>query len=330
MRLAMRRKWALPRGVLLAVCLAATARAHPPTNTPTNTPVPTPEVTLPECDANDPTLQLPDMQPLTPSDIRVVHSGGHRLLLFSTAIANTGDGPLILKGTTVQTPSGPVTQANQEIFRSDGSMCSRVAGYFEYHPTHRHWHFQGFESYELWEDAPETGTLLTQATKTSFCLIDVAKLVGYNNTPQFLNSCGDPEGTEGIDVGFADVYDFLLPGQSIDLDANPTNPIPPGTYFLTNTVNPDKNIWEKNYDNDVGTASVRVIAKSLVLAPATSTGGPGQPHQSLGPVLPPRSRFPHAPHDPHQAPADHPQHAHTAHSQRLPPSVPPPQHPQHP
>lgn len=314
MRLAMRLKCCFLLGGALSVCLATGAWARPPMATPASTPVPTPGLALPECDANDPTLQLPDLRPLTPSDLRVVHSGGHRLLLFSTTIANTGDGPLILHGKTVDTPSGPVTQANQEIFRSDGSMCSRVAGYFVYHPTHRHWHFQDFEYYQLWAGAPETGTLVTQANKTSFCLIDVAKLVGYNNTPQFINSCGDPQGTEGIDVGFADVYDFLLPGQSIDLDADPANIVPPGNYFLTNTVNPDKNIWEKNYDNDVGTASVRIIARSTVLQAGAGDPGnnghtvhlPHSPHQSVGPVLPPRSRFPHAPHDPHMPVPNHP------------------------
>ena len=81
-----------------------------------------------ECNANDPTLLKPDLKAFPPSRVRLVKQSRHRFLIFTTTIGNVGDGPLILQGHTVQGPNGPVTQASQEIFRSDGTSCTRVAG----------------------------------------------------------------------------------------------------------------------------------------------------------------------------------------------------------
>src|SRR5438105_3841204 len=74
----------------------------------------------PPCVQNDPTLLLPDLITLPPSRVRVVRHLGHRVIFFSTEIGNTGDGPMVLKGHTVQTSTGQKTQASQAIQRTDG------------------------------------------------------------------------------------------------------------------------------------------------------------------------------------------------------------------
>jgi hypothetical protein len=298
-----------------------------------------------ECDPNDTTLLKPDLGNLTPARTRILNVGGHRILSFTSSIGNTGDGPLILHGRTVPgkecesegslptkpcntdadcaqgafdetgPPStcvdGHVTEATQEIWRKDGSVCSRVAGYFVWHPSHHHFHFQGFSSYELRKDDPYTGEIVAQSSKTSFCLLDIAQLTGYRNYyPQFVNDCLNTEGTYGISVGYADVYDFLLPGQSIDLDADPNNPVQPGNYYLVNTVNPDKNIWE--IDDSVQSNSGYVLVSIGGGTGRVNTRPTHTVHQPTGPVMRPRSRFPHPPHSTHPT---HPTHApHPPHS----------------
>jgi hypothetical protein len=231
-----------------------------------------------ECDPNDPTMLKPDLIVLPPSHDRVLLSGGDRQLAFSTTVANVGDGPLILHGHTVDTPDGQKTQASQEIFRQSGVSCTRVAGYFVYHPTHHHFHFENFSSYVLRANDPNTGTILTTASKTSFCLLDVGRVSGYNTDPQIVPDCLDAEGTEGISVGFADIYDSYLPGQQINLDADPAHPIPAGTYYLINTANPDGVLWEKDLTNNTGFVTVRVPAPK----PLRSAADPHTPHTPQG------------------------------------------------
>ena len=269
---------------------------------------------LPPCDPNDTTLLEPDMIGITPTNIRLVQRYNHRLLYFSSRYGNTGQGPLILHGHTVQGPDGgQVTQATQEIWRSDGSSCGHVAGFFVYHPTHRHFHFQDFAAYQLRKDDPYTGEVMVQAAKVSFCLIDLERLPGYNNNPQLVNDCLNAEGTEGISVGFADVYDSFLPGQFIDLDADPDHPVPGGSYYLVNVVNPKGLVWENDPNNNVGIASVNVPApapthtRSTVNPPAAppppqvQTGGDNSPpappvQETVDPST--VRRQPHTPHTP--------------------------------
>jgi hypothetical protein len=297
-----------------------------------------------ECNPSDPQLLKPDLTALPPSRVRMANQGGHRVLYFTTTIGNIGDGPMILHGKIIQGPNGPVTQATQEIFRSDGTSCTRVAGDFVFHGSHRHFHFEDFSNYFVRKDDPFTGEIVAQSQKVSFCLLDVMRLSTFHTFPQFQNDCENAEGTQGISVGFADVYDFLLPGQNIDLDADPAHPVPAGDYFLTNVVNPNGTIWENNSDPEantgfvsvrVGEPSVNVGATNAATVTATPTLAtdsppdtpptptptpsarrPQPPHVPAGPVLGPRTRFPHAPHNPTSV--SRPSHAHAPHAPHAP------------
>ena len=76
-------------------------------------------------------------------------------------------------------------------------------------------------------------------------------------SPQFLN-CGQ---IQGISVGWADVYDRGLEGQSIEI----TN-VPDGNYWLEVVVDPDNHIIESNENNNV---------TRIQIAPQRPTGGGG-------------------------------------------------------
>ena len=232
------------------------------------------------------------------------------MIFFSTEIGNSGDGPMVLKGHTVQTNAGTQTQASQQINRTDGTTCTQVAGYFVFHPSHHHFHFQDFSDYFLRKDDPLTGPIVASSTKISFCLLDIAPLPGFHLFPQGVPDCLNQEGTEGISVGWADVYDWFLPDQNIDLDADPAHPIPEGNYFLVNTVNPEGRIWEKDPGglNNTGYVSVRVPAAAGTHpdpgGQSTGSGSPHQPHTVRAPRPPDPHMLIHG-SGPHRPPPQH-------------------------
>jgi hypothetical protein len=263
-----------------------------------------PHPTLPECDPADPTLIKPDLVPETPSDVRTLNRSGYREMDFTTSVGNIGPGPLILEGLTISTADGVHTAAYQHINRTDGSQCAHSAGLFVYHPQHAHWHFDRFVGYELRRDDPYTGELVGGGEKMSFCLLDIQPVRGFNplRYPRTVltQTCHSAEGIYGISVGWEDVYEHFLPGQSINLDPDAAHQVPEGGYFLVIKVNPDGRIWEANTDNNTSFASVSVPIPPPVLAaapPPTPTPGPAKnpqlPHLRPGRIRP--TRVPRAP-----------------------------------
>jgi hypothetical protein len=233
---------------------------------------------LPACQRGDKDLLLPDMIPLTPTQLRSVYRAQGRVISFTTEIGNIGDGPLLLEGHTVQTSAGTKTQAWQIIAKRDGSECARLAGYFVFHPSHFHWHFERFLSYELHKDSP-TGQLVAGGQKTTFCLIDIGQLRGYGPVayPQQTNgnNCA-PEGRQGISVGWKDIYLFNYADQYVQLDRDTPSgvPVPQGGYILVNRVDPDGLIWEKDTSNNVSFTGASVTdppPDTGVIIPPTPT-----------------------------------------------------------
>jgi Lysyl oxidase len=259
-----------------------------------------PHPTLPECQRDDPTLILPDLFPEVPGNARTFYQDNDRKMQFTTSVGNIGPGPLILEGVTVSNSDGVFTAAYQRIDRMDGSQCAHSAGLFIYHPEHKHWHFDRFVGYELRVDDPYTGELVAGGEKMSFCLLDIQTVRGFNalqyQRQVLTQTCNSAEGIVGISVGWEDVYERFLPGQSIDLDPDRNHQVPTGTYVLVNIANPDGKIWEANLDNNTSFASVRVSLAPPNLGnrpPPTPTPGPAKnpqlPHIRVRPTRPPRA-----------------------------------------
>ena len=163
-------------------------------------------------------------------------------LRLTTAMANIGTGPLELRGGATQ---GTAQDVYQRVYAADRTFTDVLAGTFTYHPEHGHIHFDDFAQFRLRAVLPGSGvgSIVASGGKTSFCLLDVER---YNNSgpgsPQFL-SCGQ---IQGISVGWADVYDRGLEGQSIDI----TN-VPDGDYWLETVVDPDNRLVESNENNNI-------------------------------------------------------------------------------
>ena len=200
-------------------------------------------------------LILPDIivrqSDLLDNDIR--NTGGRRLLRLSNGTANAGTGPLYLYGVTPGNGDG-TQDVRQRVFREDGSFFERVAGVFVYHAEHNHIHFEEWAQYRLRRVVGQDGVgdVVAEGAKTSFCILDLGvydrNLPGYR-PGGFFRSCSST--TQGLSVGWIDVYSRSLPGQNIDI-----TDVPDGHYWIESEVDPNNNVLESNEDNNI--ARVRI------------------------------------------------------------------------
>jgi hypothetical protein len=173
-------------------------------------------------------------------------------------MANIGDGPLYLHGVKPKNKhhDEPTQKVKQRIFRSDGSHYGIVAGHFVYHPQHNHTHFDDWAIYRLREVRPAdgVGAVIAKGHKTSFCLLDSfeydTSLPNSPTHPEFF-TCGTD--TQGISVGYEDLYDKSIPGQWIDI-----TDVPNGEYWLESEVDPKNNVLEKDEANNVARIKVTI------------------------------------------------------------------------
>jgi hypothetical protein len=135
-------------------------------------------------------------------------------------------GPLEIFGGT---DSGDIVNNTQKVYQrvyycnSDGtgtellddSSSKRFVGYYTYHSTHGHVHFDDYATYvatEQCDGAEEKGQ------KVSFCLLDTDKIDGsLPGAPKrsHYNQCSST--TQGISVGWGDKYSAGLDDQWVDL-----------------------------------------------------------------------------------------------------------------
>lgn len=168
-------------------------------------------------------------------------------LRLTTAMANIGAGRMELRGGSSH---GDTQDVFQRVYEPNGAYTDVLAGAFIYHPEHGHIHFENFAQFRLLAVDPNmpgsVGQVLRAGSKTSYCLLDVeaynTSLPGASQS-SFFRNCGQ---VQGISVGWADVYDRGLEGQSIDITG-----ITNGTYWLEAEVDPDNHLIESNESNNV-------------------------------------------------------------------------------
>jgi len=183
---------------------------------------------------------LPNLRALPPADLSVVANvdTGNPELRFSATSWNSGAGPLELRAGA----TGPAGQdVYQRVYDATASPVDYLAGTFVWHPEHFHFHFQEYALYTLRPvDAP--GASKREAYKTSFCVMDTAKVDGrLPGAPKkgVYTTCFDQ--VQGMSVGWGDTYGAHLAGQAIDLTGNPD-----GLYELTVDFDPANRLLETN------------------------------------------------------------------------------------
>jgi Lysyl oxidase len=212
--------------------------------------------------------------------------GASTCLRFDQVFANTGEGPLELRFALPRDPASAESTVFQRIYRSTGKPAyqDRPAGEWEYHPIHDHFHFKSFGVSRLWatNGGQRAGSApLRSSRKVSFCIVDIEihAWAEKGNGPRSFSfpACVTPaDGDEsndyliqGMSAGWADVYDWFLPDQYVEVTG-----VPDGTYILDTLADPDNAIRERDESNNCASAYVQLAGMGTA-APQAQLLGPG-------------------------------------------------------
>jgi hypothetical protein len=206
----------------------------------------------------------PDLVQVAPREVELVQRGDRRLLTFAAAAENRGRGPLVIKGARPDR-SEKTMVATQVVSRADRSVERvGVVGRLRYvrSSDHSHWHLRDFMRFEL---RTEDGAKLGRDQKTGFCLGDrydsVASTPAEPGRAMYTSRCGLGRPgllrlTQGISVGYGDVYPANLEGQFIDVTG-----LRRGRYTLVHRVNPHGRLLDRRSGNDVSSVALRIGAE---------------------------------------------------------------------
>lgn len=218
------------------------------------------------------------------------------IVRFSNGTANVGDGKFYVYGTGVDNGDG-TENIIQRIYLAGGGFIDRTAGQFIFHPTHDHIHVEDWCEYRVRQVLPDDGIgdIVVKGQKTSFCILDLGiydpTLPNYNPSGQFF-SCSSS--VQGLSVGWIDVYDKSLSGQSIDITG-----VPAGTYWLESHADPNDAFLERDEGNNTARVKFTVgggapinpdpyeANDSFSAVAARTVGAPSSPN--LGPCDPERA-----------------------------------------
>ena len=197
---------------------------------------------------------LPDLVPEAPDTLHTRRDAqGNWTMRFSSTIVNVGDGDFILHGDR----TGDQWAVEQQIAYTDsGSELVPTAATMVFGGDgHDHWHVERVATYRL-EAVDVSGVPLAGAegradTKVGFCFYDShKKLDGGPGKAQFSrHSCGEQSDTQfsvGLSPSWGDVYDFTLPGQSVNI-----TDLSDGRYRLWAEADPQAWFREVTRDNNL-------------------------------------------------------------------------------
>jgi len=211
----------------------------------------------------------------------MAEQGARRCLRFDQVIANVGEGPFELRYSmppdgAEPNPSSPnlveFRELRQRIYLGDGSHRDRFADTYEFHPAHAHFHYRNFAVSSLWTTG---GELVAGGRKNGFCMVDVenhwfGELGDAARTyvpPACLAPTTGDEIVNGISVGWADVYNWYLADQFIEVSG-----VRDGTYVLRTIADPASTVEEMDDTNNCSAALVELSGGGIearIVGPAS-------------------------------------------------------------
>jgi hypothetical protein len=205
--------------------------------------------------------------------------GAQLCLRFDQVIANIGIGALEVREAIPHDPNNTALNAFQRIYSSDGSFVMKPAGDFEYHAAHHHYHYKSLAQSFLWQSnaaGAKIGSAPVRTTlKRSFCIADIEiDRWGLDNVgprTYFAPDCLVPLDSDadfdylivGMTHGWADVYDWFLPGQYIEAKG-----LAEGYYILESCADPDSRLTESNENNNCIRTLIRLSNMSATFPTA--------------------------------------------------------------
>jgi hypothetical protein len=222
----------------------------------------------------------PDLVNLRPREVGLsITPGGKHRLRFTTYTVNIGTGPMELRSRRLDCDGNGNTLDDRTavqhtyldadgdgIFEPsfDTASTPNVAGCFRYDAKHGHWHFGDFAIFRLLD--PRSGDVVAAHHKVGFCLVDdfatYPNLPGAPGRPRYVRCTQDA--TQGISIGWTDIYSATLPSQWIDVSS-----VPSGRYCLAVTVDPANRLQESDDTNNTASRLIRLSANKAVVLKGT-------------------------------------------------------------
>lgn len=200
---------------------------------------------------------LPDLAPVAPYDIRYAVESGETRLRFTATFWNRGKGAFELKADAGTQLGDGNYNATQMMFQTDGGIRERSVGTLFWHDIHSHYHYDEFGSYVLEMVRPAAGSAViapVQTVKTTFCMRDDQLIGAPSEGPKQARKYGGCDGhTQGVSVGWADVYPHTLPDQYFNVTG-----LPAGLYKMIWSVDPHGHFAEIRRDNNVAMTFVEL------------------------------------------------------------------------
>lgn len=212
-----------------------------------------------------------------PLNVRGVDQNGYRWFLCGTDTISIYDPNSSIDYTNSSCPDMKQLILQRIYHKNNGAMTftERMAGTMTYHPTHGHNHVDDWATFTLrvevpGESNPLNWPIVGDGAKVGFCLMDYypctsSSASGHCRTSQEYNSgtalnsqsnypnyglgggsynCSQI--TQGISVGYTDVYSESLDGMWINIPPNTCN----GDYWVVMEVDPRNNFIEENENNN--------------------------------------------------------------------------------
>lgn len=243
-------------------CRGCREDANNPRLTP-NRQEPDPSGGIESIDDLPPGTPTPDLQSLPAFSIQVNRKGTQ--LQFAANVWNAGSSPLVVDG--FRRDGEDLMDAYQYFVDEDGNQVAyQQVGTMEWDPapTHQHWHFTDFATYELL-NADKTRAV--RSGKEAFCLAntDAVDLTGegaeWSAYEDDLGSvCGGYETRsirEVLSAGWGDTYAQFRAGQSF-----PIKNLPDGVYYIRVLANPVNTLIESDTANNESLRKVRLYTNS--------------------------------------------------------------------
>jgi hypothetical protein len=230
---------------------------------------------------------LPDLAQAVPARFEIVEDGDSYQLVFTSAVANVGAGPLLIEGERPGRET-PIMAARQLVRRTDGSARVRSeVGELRYAESQSEgrWQFLGFATFEL---RRADGAPVQPGEVVAACLGDRSKTdadVRADEVPRrpvWTDGCGP--GQPGLLV----LREGISPGYGVDDVPSRAGPfidvtsVPAGRYVLVQQANPERALEESDYANNTASVLIQVrragvIPSVRVLArcPGTDVCRPG-------------------------------------------------------
>jgi len=226
----------------------------------------------------------PDLRPTNPSslyfDRATIDGSSHYILRFSNTVWNVGEGRLELQGDPNPNGSNVIYQ-NVYDHPTGGSRIrhDQVSLDVIYHPSHYHYHLTNFASYLLLKRDGSGAYQPTTAdgTKTSFCIIDYARLNASGPAGARYTSCSST--LQGLSVGWGDTYVASLPEQWVDLG---TSMLPNGAYAVRSTVDPANKLNEGGRDGNNTATTYFTVSNGIITIGTSTSPEPGTGTGSWG------------------------------------------------